>query len=56
MCIRDDFGTFVLAKVLQFDQVYPVAVGEPLGLSHVLQWMHDMQFDNIDFEVDSKIT
>ena len=56
MCIRDDFGTFVLAKVLQFDQVYPVAVGEALGLYHALQWMQDMQFDNIDFELDSKIT
>jgi hypothetical protein len=56
VCIRDDSGTFVLAKVLQFNQVYPVAVGEALGLYHALQWLQDMQFDNIDFELDSKIT
>ena len=55
MCLRDDSGTFLLAKVLQFDQVYLVAVGEALGLYHVIQWMQDMQFDNIGFELDSKI-
>jgi len=41
--------------MLQFDLVYPVAVGESLGLFHALQWMNDMQSDNIDFELDSKI-
>jgi ribonuclease HI len=56
VCIRDESGIFVLAKVLNFDQIYPVAVGEALGLYHALQWMQDMQFDNIDFEIDSKIT
>lgn len=56
MCIRDESGIFVLAKVLNFDQVYPVVVGEALGLYHALQWMQDMHFDNIDFEIDSKIT
>jgi len=56
VCIWDDFGTFVLANVLQFYQVYPVAVGEALRLYHALQWMQDMHFDNIDFELDSKIT
>jgi ribonuclease HI len=55
VCVRDDSGAFVLAKVLQFDHVFPVAVGEALGLYHALQWMQDMQFDNIDFELDSKI-
>jgi hypothetical protein len=53
--LRNDSGTFVLAKMLQFDLVYPVAVGESVGLSHALQWMNDMQSDNIDFELDSKI-
>jgi ribonuclease HI len=55
VCVRDDSGAFVLAKVLQFDHVFPVAVGEALGLYHALQWIQDMQFDNIDFELDSKI-
>ena len=56
MCLRDDAGTFVLAKTLQFDHYFPVAVGEALGLFHALQWMQDMHFDYIDFELDSKVT
>jgi hypothetical protein len=56
ICLRDDSGTFVLARLLYFNSIYPVAVGESLGLFHALQWMHDMKFDNIDFELDSKIT
>jgi ribonuclease HI len=56
ICVRDDSGTFVLAKVHQFNHIYPVAIGEALGLYHALQWMKDMQFDHVDFEVDSKIT
>ena len=55
ICVRDKSGTFVLAKVQQFGHIYPVAIGEALGLYHALQWMTDMQFDNIDFELDSKI-
>ena len=31
-------------------------LGEAWGLYHALQCMQDMQFDNIDFELDSKIT
>ena len=46
----------VLAKVHQFNHIYSVAIGEALGLYHALQWMKDMQFDHVDFEVDSKIT
>jgi len=56
VCLRDNHGTFVLAKVLQYDQVYPVAVGEALGLYHAIQWMQYMHFNNVDFELDSKIT
>jgi len=52
----NDFGTFVLAKMLQFDSIYPVEVGESLGLFHALEWINDMQFDNIDFVLDFKTT
>jgi len=30
-------------------------VGEVVRLFHAIQWLSDMQMDNIDFEVDSKI-
>ncbi|AES76948.2 hypothetical protein MTR_6g089560 [Medicago truncatula] len=55
ICLRDDEGTFVLAKIVNFEGVYSVEVGEALGLFHAIQWLSDMQMDNIDFEVDSKI-
>jgi len=42
--------------VLQFGQIYSVPIGEALGLYHAIQWLQDMRFDNIDFELDSKIT
>jgi len=32
-----------------------VEVGEAMGLLEALQWLSDMSFDNIDFELDSKI-
>jgi len=56
ICIRDEHGVFVLAKTVSFEGVYAVEVGEALGLFHALQWTSDMQMDNIDFEVDSKVT
>ena len=56
MCLRDDTKIFVLAKTIQFDHYFPVAVGEALGLFHALQSMQDMHFNYIDFELDSKVT
>ena len=46
----------MLAKTLHFNHLYHVAVGEALGLFHALQWLQDMHFDSIDFELDSKVT
>lgn len=56
MCVRDAEGTFVLAKAFTYPCIVPVAVGEALGLHSALQWLSDMQFDNVDFETDSKLT
>jgi len=33
-----------------------VDVGESLGLHSALQWLSDMQFDNVDFETDYRLT
>jgi hypothetical protein len=54
--LRDDHGGFVLIKTMSFSHMSYVVVGEALGLFYVLESMHDMQFDNIDFVVDFKIT
>jgi hypothetical protein len=54
ICLRDEGGVFVLAKTISFYGVYSVDIGETLGLYHALQWVSDMQLNNIDFEVDYK--
>jgi len=56
ICIRDQDGSFVLAKTVMHPCFLPVDVGEALGLFSALQWLSDMQFDNVDFETDSKLT
>ena len=56
ICIRDDEGTFVLAKTVSISPMCSIAVEEALSLFHALQWLSDMQFDNVDFALDSKIT
>ena len=56
ICIRDDEGTFVLARTVCMPSLMPIPVGEALGLYHALEWVSDMQFDNVDFALDSKIT
>ena len=54
--IRDFDGTFVLAKTVSYPCLVSVDVGEVMGLHSALQWVGDMQFDNVDFELDSKLT
>jgi len=56
ICIRDDEGTFELAQTIMLSPVYSVVVGEALSLSNALQWLSDMQFDNVGVVLDSKIT
>ncbi|XP_024634710.1 uncharacterized protein [Medicago truncatula] len=56
ICVRDSEGSFVLAKSITYPCIVSVDVGEALGLHSALQWMSDMQFDNVDFETDSKLT
>jgi len=56
ICVRDTEGTFVLAKTMTYPCNVQVDVGEALGLYTALQWLSDMQIDNVDFETDSKLT
>jgi len=56
ICIRKSDGSFVLAKTMLHPCFFPVDMGEALGLYLDLQWLRDMQFDNVDFEMDSKLT
>ena len=54
--IRESDGSFVLARTEMHPCLLPADVGEALGLHSALQWLSDMQFDNVDFETDSKLT
>lgn len=56
--IHDDECTFVLAKTLSLSlsPMCFVVMGETTGLFHALKWPSDMQFENVDFALDSKIT
>jgi ribonuclease HI len=56
ICLCDEEGTFVLAKMVSFPCLHQVEVGEAMGLFEALQWLSDMSFDNVDFELDSKVT
>jgi len=56
ICVHDSDGTFVLAKVVSLPCLVSVDVGEAFGLHSALQWLSDMQFDNVDFEMDSKLS
>jgi len=53
MCLRDDEGAFVLANTMWLSLVCTVDLGEAFGLYHVINWVCDMQFDNVDFVLDS---
>ncbi|KEH42714.1 hypothetical protein MTR_1g074090 [Medicago truncatula] len=54
VCIRDDVGTFVLAKTEWFTPVCDVHVGETFGLLSALELIHQLHFEPIDFELDAK--
>jgi len=51
MRIRDDEGHFVLAKSVWLPPLLDFDLGEALCLLPALQWIHDLQLDNVDFEM-----
>jgi len=54
ICVRDDDRVFVLAKTMRVSPLCFVPFGEALGLFNVIEWLRDMQMDNVEFVVDSK--
>lgn len=54
ICIRDDEGRCVLARSEWISPLVDVDLGEVLGMLSALQWVHDLQLVNMDFETDSK--
>jgi len=54
MCVRDEAGQFVAAKTLRSSPICESGIGEVLGLSYAIQWVHELQLTNVDFEMDVK--
>jgi len=54
ICIRYDSGSFVLAKTEWISPLCDVHVGEALGLLSALEWVHLLQLEPINFELDAK--
>ena len=54
MCIGNDVGEFVLAKTDWFAPLCDVDVGAVVGLHTSLEWISNLQFDNVDFAYDCK--
>ncbi|XP_058754336.1 uncharacterized protein LOC131627507 [Vicia villosa] len=52
--IRDDTSQFIVARIDWFSPCTDVAIGEALGLLKTLNWVHELGFDNMDFELDAK--
>jgi hypothetical protein len=55
ICIRDEFGAYVLGKYEQFTLLYDVKIGEALSLLSALNWVHELNLGHVDFELDSKV-
>lgn len=57
MCVCGDEGTFMLViKTVSLSPMCSVVVWEAPCLLHALQLPSNMQFDNVDFALDLKIT
>jgi len=54
VCIRDAAGNFIRAKTMWSNPVCSSDVGEALGLLYAIQWMHELQHTDVDFELDAK--
>jgi len=54
MCIRDDKGSFVLAKIEWILPILKVDEGEDLGILFAIRWLKDLHINNVIFELDSK--
>jgi len=52
--IMDEAGNFIRAKTMWSNPVSSTDVGEALGLSHPIRWVHELQLINVDFELDAK--
>ncbi|KAL8496459.1 hypothetical protein ACS0TY_020248 [Phlomoides rotata] len=54
MVVRDDDGSFVVYRTFLVDGLFDVDEGETMTLYEALQWLHNLGFEKVIMEVDSK--
>lgn len=54
MCIRDEQGSYVIAKYKCLSTMINVDEGETLELLYALRWINELQINNMIFELYSK--
>lgn len=54
MCLRDENGCFCLAKTCWISPILNVDEGEAYGLLTAINWILELQLENVIFELDSK--
>ncbi|PNY12478.1 ribonuclease H, partial [Trifolium pratense] len=55
MCLRDEFGMFVGAKIIWLHQIMSVVIGEASGLLAATEWVKELEFEKVIFCMDSKV-
>lgn len=55
LCLRDDFGAYIMAKSVRWPHLLSVREGEAEGLLVALYWMQELGYANIIFELDCKV-
>lgn len=53
-CIKDNKDFFIATRTKWFSPVTEVAVGEAMRLLSSIKWVHELDYDNVDFELDTK--
>lgn len=53
--LRDEFQMFMGANVLWFQPITHFSIGEAMSLLSAIKWMHELNFKQVIFSLDSKI-
>lgn len=52
MVVRDSFSVFIAGRSCFMDGIFYVKEGEAMGLYHALNWIQEVGFQKVIFELD----
>lgn len=55
ICLRDELGSFMCAKMHWFQPIVNPKMGKIYGLLEAIEWVHELGFKDVIFGMDSKI-